>query len=196
MESTLAGDHTDHLHLQWFADGDPGTTGGTTDPKAGDQTGEANAAQNGTVTISKAELSQIKQSLKKATDDNAHLLGVHQEMKDKSEKRKEAEAAKRGEFETLYTNTKGELETLTPKMARYEGVIKVMLDAELAALPEGFDLELIPAGDPDQQLDWIAKAKASGFLKKEVEEVGKGDGSPSATSDSKTYDRYPKMHSA
>ena len=149
----------------------PGGSGDGADPPNPDEPGKT---PPGTIPISEFE---------KLKADHQRLLQVHTEMKDKEKKRTEEEAAKRGEFETLYTNVKTELDKALPLLEKLTGVVQTQLDSKLAALPETFNKELLPQGDPATQLEWLIKAEASGLLAPPAPATppkGNGDGTPPA----------------
>lgn len=177
----------DRVHLQWFAE-DNGAGNAESDknePPGGDQTAASGNAGNTKPTGPSEAVkpssgmdgeagsaAELKTQLDSANEQLANLQAVHAEMKDKERAKQQAEQEKRGEFETLYTDAKTELEKLTPERDRYRSVLDALLEQELSTLPETFDRSLIPEGDPTQQLGWIQKARASGVIKTQ----SKGDG--------------------
>ena len=164
----------DNVHLQWFAEDDPKTTPDSTEPPAGDQTGAgdstgktipiAESPDQGSTPEAKAEGTISREEYDKQAKELDHIRSVHAEMKAKEQKKREEEQKKRGEFEGLYTEAKQKLETVEPEREKFKTAVDGYLQAELDALPEDFDRSLVPDGDPVQKLEWIQKARKSGWL--------------------------------
>jgi hypothetical protein len=62
-----------------------------------------------------------------------------------------------------YQELVAELQPQAERAGRLEGVIKALLDAKLAAIPED-KRDLLPDGAPEDQLAWLAKAEAKGLF--------------------------------
>jgi len=106
-------------------------------------------------------------ALKAAHD---HAVKTHLEMKDKWQKREEADRvaneaalAKQGEFQKLYETAKAELDPMKARLERYEAVVKKYYEAEVKGLDKAMS-DVIPEGDEVTKLEWLAKAKASGLI--------------------------------
>lgn len=124
--------------------------------------------------IPKSRFDEINKSYKAMQKQLDELLG--------KQKTDEEEAAKkRGEFESLYTAAKADLDGYKSKAEQNEGRVKeletlfgTMLEAKLATIPEELH-DLIPENlTPEAKLAWIEKASAKGVFgtKKADEPVG------------------------
>lgn len=91
---------------------------------------------------------------------------------------------KNGEFENLYNDTHNELETTkeqysktSERVSQLEGLIQVMVDAEMENVPEDLR-DLVPENfTAEQKLSWITNAKKKGLFgaiknEKEEKELG------------------------
>jgi phage I-like protein len=79
-----------------------------------------------------------------------------QKLLDAEKERTDAEAIKRGDFQTI-------IDTLKPKAERtdaLEATLKIYLQSEIESLPQDIS-DLIPEGDVTTQLAWIKRAKAN-----------------------------------
>lgn len=124
------------------------------------------------------------------------LLISHTEMKEKFDKRSAEEEkarkaaekaqadalAEQGKFKELYDKVL----PISEKVPVYEAALKKYLDAETAILPDTLKA-LIPEGDVVAQLDWIARAKASGAIK--PRQAGDGTPPPPASGGEKVANR-------
>lgn len=155
------------LNLQLFAEGDEGGDEGT-DGKEGDQGQKQDEHM-----IPKSRFDEINTRAKETQQKLDALLKEKEEAETQSKE-------KQGEFESLYTKSKTEADTLkadakanAERLGALEGVITTLLDAKLANIDEGFH-ELIPTNlTAEQKLAWVTKAEAKGlFGKKEEEPLG------------------------
>lgn len=173
-----------HMHLQWFAEGDDQTGSAEGTAAGADEEPEGGKGKKATARTSAADLTP--EAFAELESKYNHMLKVFKEKETRERKQTEDAAKKRGEYEKLHEQASAELEQLKPRLERMSGVIQTMLDAELAALPKGFDRTLLPEGDPDVQLAWLAKAKKAGIIKAPEaagsDGAGKrgGDGTPPA----------------
>ena len=95
-------------------------------------------------------------------------------MQAEKQAQEQAELEKTAQFETLYNQTKEELNTLkalaesaTTKSTEYETLLSSMVDTKLANVPEELH-DLIPANlSVIEKLDWINRAEAKGLLSKQ-----------------------------
>jgi len=179
-------DVTKHIHLQWFAkDDEAGASAGanqsageTSEDKAGDSRGDASAsgadekgAEQAPKTVSAEEHAKVKAEYER-------ILGIFKEKESKEKRQRDEALRTKGEFEKLYSVDHADLEILRPRLERVSAVVQALLDAELQGLPKDFDESLLPAGDADQKLDWITKAKKAGLLTEKTPQKKAGDGTP------------------
>ena len=98
----------------------------------------------------------------KEVNDKLNALVAKSEQADaEAEKARIAKLESDGELQGL-------IDELKPKAERaktLEGVVKVLLKAKLAAVPEDMQ-DMIPEGAPESQLAWLGKAEAKGLFAK------------------------------
>lgn len=93
------------------------------------------------------------------------------ELEEAHKKKEQEEAEKRGEFESLYNQTKADLEKVTQnykttqkRVEVLEGVINELLEAKLENIDEKYH-DLIPENlTPEQKLAWVVKAEKKGLF--------------------------------
>lgn len=93
------------------------------------------------------------------------------ELEEANKKKEQEEAEKRGEFESLYNQTKSDLEKVTQnyktaqeRVEVLEGVINELLEAKLENIDEKYH-DLIPENlTPEQKLAWVVKAEKKGLF--------------------------------
>ncbi|MEA3227211.1 MAG: hypothetical protein U9Q07_14775 [Planctomycetota bacterium] len=181
-----------------YLEGD-GTQGGggsqTSDPTDGaeDQTGTPPSPDQGDKS-GQTSSGTIESQLAAMKADYDHLLQTHSEMKTKWDKQKKAEDTakqnalkEQGKFKDLYEEDHTHLETLKPKVERYEGVINRLLETELEGLSDEMKT-LIPDGDPDKRLDWVVNAKKAGVFSQGTRAQGDNTPSPDGGEKPKTLE--------
>lgn len=157
------------LNLQLFA-ADTGAEGG------GNDEGDKGAEH----TIPKSRFDEVNGKFKDVQKQLDDLLKAKADA-DKAKADKETEdAAKKGEFESLYTKTKADADKLKgdarvagERVTSLEAVINGLLETKLATIPEDFR-DLVPSNlTPEAKLAWVDAAEAKGlFGAKEQKPLG------------------------
>lgn len=104
------------------------------------------------------------------------------ELEETQKKKEQEEAEKRGEFESLYNQTKADLEKVTQnykttqkRVEVLEGVINELLEAKLENIDEKYH-DLIPENlTPEQKLAWVVKAEKKGLFGNTNAEIPLGE---------------------
>lgn len=104
------------------------------------------------------------------------------ELEEAHKKKEQEEAEKRGEFESLYNQTKADLEKVTQnykttqkRVEVLEGVINELLEAKLENIDEKYH-DLIPENlTPEQKLAWVVKAEKKGLFGNTNAEIPLGE---------------------
>jgi len=92
--------------------------------------------------------------------ENKGLTDQQIAAKEANEKAEKEAAEKNGEFEGLYKTADEKSKTLEGQLEKSNATLAKMLEVETANVPEKFRA-LIPVGDTNAALGWIATAKAT-----------------------------------
>lgn len=122
------------------------------------------ADKNKEIMIPKSRFDEVNNAYKELKAKLAELEEAHK-------KKEQEEAEKRGEFESLYNQTKADLEKVTQnykttqkRVEVLEGVINELLEAKLENIDEKYH-DLIPENlTPEQKLAWVVKAEKKGLF--------------------------------
>lgn len=133
------------------------------------------ADKNKEIMIPKSRFDEVNNAYKELKAKLAELEEAHK-------KKEQEEAEKRGEFESLYNQTKADLEKVTQnykttqkRVEVLEGVINELLEAKLENIDEKYH-DLIPENlTPEQKLAWVVKAEKKGLFGNTNAEIPLGE---------------------
>ena len=133
------------------------------------------ADKNKEIMIPKSRFDEVNNAYKELKAKLAELEETHK-------KKEQEEAEKRGEFESLYNQTKADLEKVTQnykttqkRVEVLEGVINELLEAKLENIDEKYH-DLIPENlTPEQKLAWVVKAEKKGLFGNTNAEIPLGE---------------------
>lgn len=133
------------------------------------------ADKNKDIMIPKSRFDEVNNAYKELKAKLAELEEAHK-------KKEQEEAEKRGEFESLYNQTKADLEKVTQnykttqkRVEVLEGVINELLEAKLENIDEKYH-DLIPENlTPEQKLAWVVKAEKKGLFGNTNAEIPLGE---------------------
>lgn len=157
------------LDLQFFAEGE-----GEGGQGEGGEQGEGAEKETGKekeINIPKARFDEVNEAKKALEKQIAEFEAKAKEQEEATKAKAEEDAAKKGEFESLYNATKQEVAThkaevkaAKARVEELEGVVNGLLESKLATIDKDFH-DLIPQGmTPEAKLAWVNTAESKGLF--------------------------------
>ena len=158
------------LNLQFFAEGE-GEGGQGEGGEQGEAGTEKETGKEKEITIPKSRFDEVNEAKKALEKQVAEINAKAQELEEAQRAKAEEDAAKKGEFESLYNATKQEIAThkaevkaAKARVEELEGVVNGLLESKLATIDKDFH-DLIPQGmTPEAKLAWVNTAEAKGLF--------------------------------